>query len=95
MLHFETCYYQVIEYCITRGIAVFEGGAQGEHKMARGLMPVQTCSAHWLAQPQFAQAVESFLARERQGIASYIDELNEHTPFNRDGTNLAQSQNIV
>jgi predicted N-acyltransferase len=81
MLHFETCYYQVIEFCIARGIAVFEGGAQGEHKMARGLMPVQTCSAHWLAQPQFAQAVEAFLVRERKGVEHYIDELHEHTPF--------------
>jgi uncharacterized protein len=81
MLHFETCYYQVIEYCIARGIAVFEGGAQGEHKLARGLMPVQTCSAHWLAQPQFAAAVETFLAREQKGIAHYIDELREHAPF--------------
>ena len=81
MLHFETCYYQVLEYCIARGIAVFEGGAQGEHKMARGLMPVQTCSAHWLAQPQFAAAVEAFLVREKKGIAGYLDELQEHTPF--------------
>ncbi len=81
MLHFEACYYQVIEYCIARSIAVFEGGAQGEHKMARGLMPVQTTSAHWLAQPQFAKAVENFLARETQGVAHYIDELREHTPF--------------
>ncbi len=83
-LHFETCYYQVIEYCIARGIAVFEGGAQGEHKMARGLLPVRTHSAHWLAQPQFAEAVESFLAREGRGIEHYIDELREHTPFRRD-----------
>lgn len=81
MLHFETCYYQVIEYCIARDIGVFEGGAQGEHKMARGLMPVQTCSAHWLAQPQFAAAVEAFLVREKKGIAGYLDELQEHTPF--------------
>ena len=83
MLHFETCYYQVIEYCIARGIAVFEGGAQGEHKMARGLLPVQTTSAHWLAQPQFATAVENFLARETRGVERYIDELREHTPFSR------------
>jgi len=83
MLHFETCYYQTIEYCIARGIAVFEGGAQGEHKMARGLMPVQTCSAHWLAQPQFAKAVEAFLIRERKGVEHYIDELHEHTPFSQ------------
>ena len=81
MLHFETCYYQVIEYCIARGIGVFEGGAQGEHKLARGLMPVKTCSAHWLAQPQFAAAIENFLAREKEGIEHYIDELREHAPF--------------
>ena len=82
-LHFETCYYQVIEYCIARGIAVFEGGAQGEHKMARGLMPVATRSAHWLAHPQFAAAVQHFLEREGRGVAHYIDELRDHTPFRR------------
>jgi predicted N-acyltransferase len=59
----------------------FEGGAQGEHKMARGLMPVQTHSAHWLAQPQFARAVADFVEREGAGIAGYLDELNEHQPF--------------
>jgi predicted N-acyltransferase len=80
-LHFETCYYQAIELCIERGVAAFEGGAQGEHKLARGLLPVRTMSAHWLAHPQFAQAVERFLDREAQGIGHYLDELNEHTPF--------------
>jgi predicted N-acyltransferase len=80
-LHFETCYYQVIEFCIARGIARFEGGAQGEHKMARGLLPVETCSAHWLAQPQFAAAIEDFLRRETRGVSIYLDELNEHSPF--------------
>lgn len=80
-LHFETCYYQVIEYCIARGIAVFEGGARGEHKLARGLMPVETCSAHWLAHPEFAAAIERHLAREARGVGIYIDELNERSPF--------------
>jgi predicted N-acyltransferase len=80
-LHFETCYYQAIEFCIERGIALFEGGAQGEHKLARGLLPVRTLSAHWLAHPQFASAVEHFLARESSGIGAYLDELNEHSPF--------------
>ena len=94
MLHFETCYYQVIEYCIARGSAVFEGGAQGEHKMARGLMPVQTVSAHWLAQPQFSTAVETFLAREKKGVEHYLDELREHTPFSAAPPAL-DSQNIV
>ena len=80
-LHFETCYYQVIEYCIARGIAVFEGGARGEHKMARGLLPVETVSAHWLAHPEFAAAVEHFLSREARGMTHYVDELNERNPF--------------
>lgn len=82
-LHFETCYYQAIEYCIARGVPLFEGGAQGEHKMARGLLPVETFSAHWLAHPQFAEAVENFLAREGRGMAHYVSELNERTPFRR------------
>lgn len=80
-LHFEACYYQGIEYCIARGMDTFEGGAQGEHKIARGLLPVETCSAHWLAHPEFAAAVEQFLAREANGMVHYIDELNERSPF--------------
>ena len=80
-LHFETCYYQAIEFCIAHKIATFEGGAQGEHKLARGFLPVTTWSAHWLAHPRFASAVESFLARESGGIERYIDELNESSPF--------------
>jgi predicted N-acyltransferase len=81
LLHFECCYYQAIEYAIARRLEVFEGGAQGEHKIFRGLMPVETRSAHWLAHPQFARAVENFLERESAGIARYVDELNEHSPF--------------
>jgi predicted N-acyltransferase len=80
-LHFETCYYQALEFCIERGIALFEGGAQGEHKLARGFMPERTYSAHWLAHPQFAHAVEDFLRRETRGIAGYVNELNEHNPY--------------
>jgi len=80
-LHFEACYYQAIEYAIAHGLEAFEGGAQGEHKMARGLMPVETASAHWLAHPQFAAAVRDYLRRERTGMAEYIDELREHAPF--------------
>lgn len=82
-LHFETCYYQAIEFCIARGIRCFEGGAQGEHKLARGFLPVKTWSAHWLAHPQFAQAIEKYLGQETLGIAHYIDELTEHSPFKR------------
>ncbi len=80
-LHFEACYYQPLAWCIANGYRRFEGGAQGEHKMARGLLPVQTWSAHWLAHPQFAQAVADFLEREGEGVASYLDELNERLPF--------------
>jgi len=80
-LHFETCYYQAIEFCIERGIACFEGGAQGEHKLARGFTPVKTLSMHWLARPEFSAAVENYLARETNGVAAYIDELNERRPF--------------
>jgi predicted N-acyltransferase len=80
-LHFETCYYQAIEFCIARGIGLFEGGAQGEHKLARGFLPERTYSAHWLAHPQFAHAVEDFLKRETRGIAGYVNELNEHNPY--------------
>lgn len=81
LLHFEACYYQGIEFAITRGLARFEGGAQGEHKLYRGLLPVETLSAHWLAHPQFARAIEDYLEREKLGIAQYVNELNEHTPF--------------
>jgi uncharacterized protein len=81
LLHFECCYYQAIEYAISRKLETFEGGAQGEHKLFRGLMPVQARSAHWLAHPKFARAVEHFLERESAGIAHYVNELAEHSPF--------------
>jgi uncharacterized protein len=80
-LHFEAAYYQPLEFCIEQGIAVFEGGAQGEHKMARGFLPTKTWSAHWLAHPAFADAIERFLEREGGGIDDYLDELNDRTPF--------------
>jgi predicted N-acyltransferase len=80
-LHFEACYYQAIEFCIARGIRTFEGGAQGEHKLARGFLPVTTTSAHWLAHPQFARAVEDYLQQETGAISEYVDELNLRSPF--------------
>ena len=80
-LHFEACYYQAIEYCIAHKIKIFEGGAQGEHKLARGFLPVTTNSVHWLAHPQFAQAVEDYLKQESDAIAGYVDTLNERSPF--------------
>lgn len=82
-LHFETCYYAPIEYCIAHGLKRFEAGAQGEHKLARGFVPTATYSAHWLSHPKFNHAVADFLARERGGVTDYIDELNEHLPFKR------------
>ena len=82
-LHFEACYYQPIDWCIRHGVARFEGGAQGEHKMARALMPVPTASHHWLAHPAFADAVERFLAREAEGIDGYMEHLENRSPFRR------------
>jgi predicted N-acyltransferase len=78
-LHFEASYYQMIEFAIERGLEVFEGGAQGEHKLARGFEPVTTCSSHWLAHPAFGSAVERYLEREAGGIDAYVDELNERS----------------
>lgn len=80
-LHFELCYYQAIDYSIRNGIKRFEGGAQGEHKLSRGLEPVVTRSAHWIADPRFRDAVDQFLERETTGIQFYLDELSERSPF--------------
>lgn len=82
-LHFEACYYQPLNWCIAHGVQRFEGGAQGEHKMARALMPVATYSAHWLAHPAFADAVERFLEREAAGVDNYLEHLAERSPFKR------------
>ena len=84
LLHFEACYYQPLAWCIEQGWLRFEGGAQGEHKMARGLLPVRTWSAHFLADPAFARAVERFLEREGEGVGAYVDELAEHSPHRRE-----------
>lgn len=82
-LHFEVSYYQLIEFAIERGLKVIEGGAQGEHKHARGFEPVKTWSCHVLRHPAFADAVERYLDRESGGIASYIDELHERSALRR------------
>ena len=82
-LHFETAYYQPLEFCIEEKLAVFEGGAQGEHKMARGFMPKVTHSAHWLGHPAFADAVGRFLDNEANLIEAHVDELREHDPFKK------------
>jgi uncharacterized protein len=81
-LHFETCYQQGIEYAIAKGLQVFEGGAQGEHKLSRGLVPTTTHSWHWLENAEFREAVDRFLERETDAIAHYMDELEG--PFRRE-----------
>ena len=83
-LHFEACYYQPLEWCIANGYQRFEGGAQGEHKMARALLPVKTSSAHWIAHPEFGNAIANFLQREGSGIENYMEDLNTRNPFRRD-----------
>ncbi len=86
-LHFETCYLQGIRYCIEHGISVFEGGAQGEHKLSRGMLPEATFSAHWIARPEFADAIQRFLDAETEHVQAYLDELQEHSPFKKPGGN--------
>lgn len=93
-LHFEACYYQPLEWCLQAGWSRFEGGAQGEHKMARGLLPVSTSSAHWLAHPQFRDAVADFLEREGEAVSEYIDELERHQPFKATGTAATDSTSL-
>ncbi|ADI30497.1 GNAT family N-acetyltransferase [Methylotenera versatilis] len=80
-LHFELCYYQAQEFCIAEKIQYFEGGAQGEHKLARGFKPRPTCSFHKIAHPDFAHAIQTFVTQESQGIAAYTNELEERAPF--------------
>jgi len=82
-LHFETCYYTAIEYCITNGLQRFEAGAQGGHKLSRGFLPTQTYSMHWLRHQEFSGAVERYLQQEQDGIEYQLNELNDHTPFKR------------
>jgi predicted N-acyltransferase len=85
-LHFEACYYQPLQWCIAHGLQRFEGGAQGEHKLARALLPVQASSAHWLAHPDFAQAVSQFVDREGQAVRSYLDALDQRSPLRSERT---------
>lgn len=82
-LHFETCYYQGIEYCIEQGLAHFEPGTQGEHKVARGFEPTTTWSAHWIADARFRRAIDSYLAQERDAVDEYMASVEEHVPFRK------------
>ncbi len=80
-LHFETCYYQAIDYCIKNRIQYFEAGAQGEHKLSRGLLPVKILSAHWLNHPQFYQAIKDHIEIEGDHVEHYLQQLQQHSPF--------------
>lgn len=84
-LHFETCYYQGIDYCIREGLQRFEPGTQGEHKLTRGFEPTATWSGHVIGEPAFAQAIESYVRRERDGVDAYMGSASEHLPFRRGG----------
>ena len=84
-LHFETCYYQAIDYAIAHGLGTVEAGAQGQHKLARGYEPKHTHSVHWITNPGFRDAVSAYLASERREVSAEIDWLSEHhTPFKKD-----------
>lgn len=85
-LHFETCYYQGIEYCLREGLKVFEPGAQGEHKLARGFLPAFVRSRHWVADDQFADALRRWCVEETRSIERYAATLAAHSPFKADNT---------
>lgn len=80
-LHFEACYYQGLDYCITHDLQSFEPGAQGEHKISRGFLPTATWSAHWVAHAQFREAIGQYTQREQGGMQHYIESLMAHSPF--------------
>ncbi|MGG6462886.1 GNAT family N-acetyltransferase [Solilutibacter silvestris] len=83
-LHFETCYYQGIDYCLRHGLTRFEPGAQGEHKIARGFLPTLVRSRHWIADPRFRGALDDWCAAERRDVRRHAARLHRHSPF-RDG----------
>lgn len=80
-VHFETCYYQPIEWCIQNDKQFFEAGAQGEHKLARGLEPCTTYSMHWISHPQFRTAIDDFLSQESNHVKQYQDVMHTRSPF--------------
>jgi len=80
-LHFETCYYQGIEYCIELQLKRFDSGAQGEHKISRGFEPITTCSAHWILNTNFSKLIDNFLAREKLLIQQYKQDCTQQLPF--------------
>ncbi len=82
-LHFELCYYQAIDFAIARGLKVVEAGAQGEHKLARGYLPVKTCSSHWIMHDGLRTAVARYLEEERARVSEDIEFLRDHGPFRK------------
>ena len=84
-LHFELCYYQAIDWAIAHGLARVEAGAQGEHKLARGYLPVETHSLHWIAEPSFRVAVDRYLQAERRAVGEEIEVLTAYGPFRKHG----------
>ena len=80
-LHFEACYYQGIEYCIKHGLELFEPGAQGEHKIARGFLPTLTKSSHWLTENPFQESIQRYTEHEQEAIVEYIESCNQHSPY--------------
>jgi hypothetical protein len=85
-LHFEACYYRGIDYCIEHGLKLFEPGAQGEHKIARGFVPQITRSAHWLTQDFLRDPIEHFIEHERQAVLHYKQQMDASVPYRKDIT---------
>ena len=85
-LHFEACYYQGIEYCIEKGLQVFEPGAQGEHKLARGFEPVLTTSAHWISVDGFREPIRRFARQEQRSVSAYIAHMQKQSPYRKDNS---------
>ena len=83
-LHFETCYYQGIDYCLREGLTRFEPGAQGRHKIARGFLPTIVRSRHHIADPRFAHAIDDWCAQERAAVRLHARGLQSHSPFRDD-----------
>ena len=82
-LHFETCYYQGIEYCIANKLDLFDPGAQGEHKISRGFLPTLTWSTHWIRDAKFRAAIAHYLAGEHEMVVDYHDDLHRYSPYRK------------
>lgn len=93
-LHFEACYHQGIEFCIERGVARFEPGTQGEHKVSRGFEPALSWSGHFIANRRFRAAIEDYLLREGQSVQAYAEEVQAHVPY-RDKHQAAADEDLA